>query len=365
MNRIRPGMLIVKSLFHDTSMRRHNVAMRFMQLPMKARQLSTRFKQISMRVKPLSTRVRRPSIIRPLVIAGTSGILTFCAPGMFTPGTPGALTASAPGTFTPGTLGAVTAGTPGARTPGSSGVLTAYAYASASVDTPTARANADTDATHTDAGESGVEVIRHVPTKDKMVALTFDDGPSDTFTPQILELLKDYHAKATFFVIGSRIERYPHLIRGELALHNEIANHSYSHILLQGVSALAVYDELSKEQHAMMVVTGHEASHLFRPPRGRFGRSVLDAARESGYKIVLWSVDSRDWDNPGTAYIVRHVLKNTKSGDILLFHDQGGNRQQTVSALRAIIPELEHRGFQFVTVTELLQHADKSGHKLD
>ncbi len=219
-------------------------------------------------------------------------------------------------------------------------------------------AKADTGTgTATDTRKSQVDVIRNVPTNAKLLALTFDDGPSETFTPQILKLLEDYHATATFFVIGSRIERYPDLIREELSEHNEIANHSYSHILLQRVPVSAVYTELLKEQQAMLMVTGHEASHLFRPPRGRFGKSVLDAARQSGYKIVLWSVDSRDWDNPGTGYIVKHVLKDAKSGDILLFHDQGGNRQQTVSALRTIIPELERRGYQFVTVSELLEHA--------
>ena len=208
-----------------------------------------------------------------------------------------------------------------------------------------------------DVGEDArqADVIRHVQTSEKAVAITFDDGPSATFTPQILKLLREHHASATFFVIGSRIQRYPTLIREELKDGDEVANHSYSHELLVRVPASRVESELLQEQAAMVTVTGHEAAHLFRPPRGRFDKSILIASSKNNYKIILWSIDSRDWSNPGTDRIVSKVLKDVKSGDILLFHDQGGNRSQTIAALSGIIPELARRGYKMVTVSELLR----------
>lgn len=217
---------------------------------------------------------------------------------------------------------------------------------------------------YADAGEENnkpqVQVIRHAPNSDNAIALTFDDGPSATFTPQILGLLQKYHAKATFFVIGNRVDQFPQLIKEELDEHNEIGNHSYSHIVLQRVSTSKVTTELSQGQQALIRVTGHDTPHLFRPPRGRFGESVLKAANQNGYKVILWSVDSGDWNNPGASFIVKHVLHDVKNGDILLFHDQGGNRSQTVSALEGILPELQRRGFKLVTVSELLQKSSQS-----
>ena len=201
-------------------------------------------------------------------------------------------------------------------------------------------------------------IVRHVDTPKKLVALTFDDGPSETFTPQVLELLAKYHAKATFFVIGYRAKQYPQLLARELADHHEIGNHTYSHVILTHKSEGRIRKELLDGHNAIMESVGADESHYFRPPRGRFDKKVLQLARNEGYKIILWSVDSGDWSNPGATKVARHVLAKVHSGDIVLFHDQGGNRTQTIDALNQVIPALERQGYHFVTLSELMKSTE-------
>ncbi len=201
--------------------------------------------------------------------------------------------------------------------------------------------------------------IKKVVTHRKVVALTFDDGPSKKFTPLILDVLQKNHAKATFFVIGSRAEAFPDLIRLELEGHHQVANHSYQHQIMTGNSKEKISDELMNTQHAIEgVVDNQRQPRFFRPPRGRFNHQMLQVAEQHHYVVVLWSVDSRDWENPGTRTIVRRVLAQSRNGDIILFHDQGGSRAQTVASLKQILPELRHMGFEFVTVSELVRLAD-------
>ena len=202
------------------------------------------------------------------------------------------------------------------------------------------------------------QVTRKVSTNQKVIALTFDDGPSQTFTPQVLDLLRQYGARATFFVIGYRVKEYSNLVRQELSMRNEVANHTYSHIVVQGLSQNRVADELQEAHSAFLAETRVGETPFFRPPRGRYDKRVLSVAGAKGYGIVLWSVDSRDWSNPGTGSIIRRVLENVHPGDILLFHDQGGNRSQTIQALRVILPNLKSRGYRMVTVSDLMRMAD-------
>jgi peptidoglycan-N-acetylglucosamine deacetylase len=204
------------------------------------------------------------------------------------------------------------------------------------------------------AGPAHTEVIRNVPTSQKVVALTFDDGPSATFTPQVVELLKRYHAKGTFFVIGSRAQQYPELIHAELRARDEVANHTYSHVVLEHQTERKIHEELERGHEAVSCIDDHGASYLFRPPRGRYNKRLSRIAGEAGYKTILWSIDSRDWSNPGTAQIVKNIMSDVRNGDIILLHDQGGNRTQTLQALARIIPKLEDKGYQCVTVSQLL-----------
>lgn len=204
------------------------------------------------------------------------------------------------------------------------------------------------------AQHSRTVLIRSAPSSAKLVALTFDDGPSPTFTPKILDILKQYHAKATFFVIGNRIKEQITIIRREIAEGHEIANHSFHHKILTDQLPATIESELTMTEDSLHRYVGVYTAKYLRPPRGKLNQQVMRVARQHGYRIILWRVDSRDWENPGTYAIVKHVLKETRNGDIILFHDQGGSRRQTVEALQQIIPALEGRGYQLVTVSRLL-----------
>lgn len=204
--------------------------------------------------------------------------------------------------------------------------------------------------------ESRGDIIWEVPTKEKIIALSFDDGPNPKYTPQILDLLKQYHAKATFFVIGSRVLQYPDLARREAQEGHEIANHTYHHNRIKRLSPEELREEIEKTGSTIASVTG-QIPHLFRPPGGYYDEIIVNTAKEAGYKVVMWSwhQDTRDWSQPGTDRIVNLVLSNARNGDIVLFHDHGRNRLQTVNALKQILPELQQRGYQFVTISELIQ----------
>lgn len=198
------------------------------------------------------------------------------------------------------------------------------------------------------------------PADRKLVALTFDDGPSAKFTPIILDVLRGNHARATFFVIGSRIGKFPGLINEECREHHQVANHSFDHQIMTGFSDKRIHDELSHTQHAIEEVTRTQQPLMFRPPRGRINKRIVLVAEADHYTIVMWSVESGDWANPGVQAIVDTVLSHVKNGDIILFHDQGGNRRQTVDALKHIIPALQERGYSLVTVSDLIERRRRS-----
>ncbi len=203
-------------------------------------------------------------------------------------------------------------------------------------------------------------LVSKVPTRQQVVALTFDDGPSVKYTPLIVNLLTKNHVKATFFVIGYRAEKFPELIHMAIRHHFQVANHSFQHKVMTGNSKLEIYNELKNAQNAIESVSGYQQlPRLFRPPRGRINQKILQVAQQHHYKVVMWSIDSRDWENPGVDRIVNRVLSQVQNGDIILFHDQGGSRMQTVESLKRIIPALKERGFELVTVSELINLANK------
>jgi polysaccharide deacetylase family sporulation protein PdaB len=205
--------------------------------------------------------------------------------------------------------------------------------------------------------ESRGEVVWEVATEKKVLALTFDDGPDPADTPQILDLLHKYHAKATFFVIGNRVERYPQLLLREVWEGHEVANHTYEHPYFNKNTSLhRIKDEINKAEQAILNITGQNTS-LFRPPAGYFNDTIITAAHHSHHTLVLWSwhQDTKDWDTPGTDKIVRIVLDHAHNGDIVLFHDYVKGQTQTIDALKLILPALQERGFEFVTVSELLK----------
>ncbi|WP_280208262.1 polysaccharide deacetylase family protein [Brevibacillus sp. AY1] len=208
--------------------------------------------------------------------------------------------------------------------------------------------------------ETRGEIVWEVPTKSKVIALTFDDGPDPRYTTQIAELLKEYNAKATFFVVGSRVKAHPQVVRLLMEQQHELANHTYTHPDVRRISPANLREEVLATQEEIYKHTGLRP-HLFRPPGGVYNESLVHVAKDAGFLVVMWSwhQDTRDWSDPGVKKITNKVLNNARNGDIVLFHDYGGNRKQTVDALREIMPELQKRGYQFVTVSELMKYRNQ------
>lgn len=189
----------------------------------------------------------------------------------------------------------------------------------------------------------------------KYIALTFDDGPHPVYTAQILDILKTYNAKATFFVIGQNAEQYPELLRREVEEGHEIGNHTYSHPNMKALGVDKAIAELEKNQQVIESITGIRP-RLFRAPGGIFSDPLVSAVEAHACKPVLWSwrQDTRDWSRPPVKQVVRTVLDNLRDGDIVLFHDYNTNGSPTPEALKILLPELLRRGYSFVTVSELM-----------
>lgn len=193
----------------------------------------------------------------------------------------------------------------------------------------------------------------------KYVALTFDDGPHTEYTAQILDILKKYDAKATFFVIGQNAEKNPALVKREFDEGHEIGNHTYSHPKMKVIGASELVDEIEKTQKIVEDITGR-APRLFRSPGGYFDDGIIKTIESYDCTPVLWSwrQDTRDWSKPPVSSVVNTVLGNLQNGDIILFHDYNTKGSPTPDALRVILPELKERGYSFVTVSELMELND-------
>lgn len=198
------------------------------------------------------------------------------------------------------------------------------------------------------------EVVWDINTKDKIIALTFDDGPHPKYTAAILDLLAKYDAKATFFIIGKNAEKYPDLVLRSYSEGHELANHTYSHPFKASVAELQA--QLRKTKEIIYGITGF-APVLFRPVGGYYNDQMINSAVKDGYKVVMWSwhQDTQDWKQPGVNKIVQKVMKGSKPGDVILFHDGGGDRTQTIKALEEILPKLKKQGYTFVTISELIK----------
>jgi peptidoglycan/xylan/chitin deacetylase (PgdA/CDA1 family) len=207
-----------------------------------------------------------------------------------------------------------------------------------------------------DVGSGGLQVVWHVPTTERLVALTFDDGPLPQWTPTVLDTLDRYAVPATFFLVGARVRRHGGLIRGRLARH-EVGNHSWRHRDLARLAAADVHDDLRRSHEAIAEVTG-VPPRLARPPYGHLGGGVLHAAVRLDYRIVLWSLQMVEGEFPDDpAGHARRIVADVVPGTILLAHDAGSaNRQVALRGLDAMITGLRSRGYTFVTVSQLLGH---------
>jgi peptidoglycan/xylan/chitin deacetylase (PgdA/CDA1 family) len=194
--------------------------------------------------------------------------------------------------------------------------------------------------------------------KRKQVALTFDDGPHPDYTHELLDILSCANVKGTFFIVGKNALACPDIVK---RIHNEghaIGNHSWSHALLGWSNLERITSELDSTQRILTKITG-VAPELFRPPFGNRDRRVLEEARKKGLETILWSVTAFDWKCPGADKIMRIIMKRVKPGAIILLHDgaekaRNPDRLQTVEVVRRIIPVLRSRGYNFVTVPEMM-----------
>jgi len=183
----------------------------------------------------------------------------------------------------------------------------------------------------------------------KAVALTFDDGPHEKYTPQILAILKKYRVRATFFVVGSQAEKYPDLIRAEYGGGNTIGNHTYNHLNLTRLHTGSIKAELLSCNYVVKSILGIDLKY-FRPPGGDYDRRVINASTEEGFTMVLWSDDPGDYKNPGKNVIEKKVLEMVGNGGIIILHD---GVQQTIDILPQLIEYLRDRGFAFQTIDEM------------
>jgi peptidoglycan/xylan/chitin deacetylase (PgdA/CDA1 family) len=180
------------------------------------------------------------------------------------------------------------------------------------------------------------------------IALTIDDGPSPVYTPQVLRLLARYRITATFSMIGIEAQAYPAVAREVAAAGHLIANHTWTHLNLQWLPPALVTEQMSRAADAIHAATGR-VPDLFRAPYGAWSPFVLAQCARTGMTPLGWSVDPRDWSRPGVPSIVTNIMRNTHTGSIILEHDGGGNRAQTVAALKIVIPRLLAAGYHFRT----------------
>lgn len=202
-----------------------------------------------------------------------------------------------------------------------------------------------------DFGKGGGISYSRVPVSGKYIAMTFDDGPHPANTPRLLDILRARNIKATFYVIGRNVDLYPQIVRRCVAEGHEIGNHTYTHRLLSKLSDSEVRSELSRCRDAVGRAAGVQPRTL-RPPYGGLlqrQREMVNA--EFGYPTIMWNVDPLDWKRPGPSVVCSRILSHTTAGSIVLSHDL---HAPTIDAMPSTLDGLLQRGFQFVTVSQLL-----------
>ena len=196
------------------------------------------------------------------------------------------------------------------------------------------------------------DTYTRVSTGRKVVAITFDDGPHPENTPRLLDMLKERRIKATFYVVGNMVKYSPQLIRRMIAEGHEIGNHTVTHGNLARMSDDALRKELQAAHDQIIAETG-VTPRTMRPPGGAIKKSQKELMlREFGYPTILWSVDPEDWKRPGPAVVTSRLVNGASPGGILLVHDL---HKPTVDAMPSTLDQLLAQGYEFVTVTELIE----------
>ena len=197
------------------------------------------------------------------------------------------------------------------------------------------------------------EVYRSVKTDSKKIAITFDDGPHPHQTKQILDILDRYQIKSTFFMVGINVINYPEVAREVIARGHEVGNHTFTHTHLKRLDEKRLSEELGKCEDALEELCEYRP-HLFRPPEGAINPYIRHCSENYDYRLILWSIDTRDWESKDAAQIVNTVLEQIQPGDIILMHDYIGRQSKTAEALEVLLPKLLSRGYEPVTVSNLI-----------
>ncbi len=182
---------------------------------------------------------------------------------------------------------------------------------------------------------------------DENVYLTFDDGPDPEVTPKVLDVLDQFNAKATFFLIGEKVTQHPHIVLQIKQRGHVIGNHSFRHLRMLGMAKEQILEELNQTDEAILSVTGFRP-RLFRPPYGLFGKDLLQALNLTQHRMVLWSASAKDYQAEAAPEIIeRRLLKIAKPGKIILLHDGHQNSPNTLIALEKSLPALAASGLHF------------------
>lgn len=202
------------------------------------------------------------------------------------------------------------------------------------------------------------EPVKNIDPNKPMIALTFDDGPTKKYTPIILDTLKENNASATFFILGSKAESEPEILQRMVLEGNEIGNHTFSHKQLTTLSKERIEEEITHTQESIFKVT-NKYPQIIRPPYGSKNDLVFQCADDK--KIVTWTIDTEDWRSKNAETVVKKVLNEVEDGSIILMHDMYAS---TAEAAVILIPELQEKGYQLVTISELYAYGKNDAGKI-
>ncbi len=198
---------------------------------------------------------------------------------------------------------------------------------------------------HTVRTEGG-QPMYYVDDGPDVIALTIDDGPSPVYTPQVLSILEKYDIKAAFSMVGENVTYYPSVAREVADAGHTIVNHTWNHANLMSMKRSKLPGEVDRTTDAIHSATGQRPG-MFRAPYGAWSPTLLDYCASENLSPLDWSVDPQDWARPGVSKIVKTIMRTTKTGSIILEHDGGGDRSETVAALKIAIPRLIDEGYMF------------------
>ncbi|ULT59934.1 polysaccharide deacetylase family protein [Neobacillus drentensis] len=197
-------------------------------------------------------------------------------------------------------------------------------------------------------------MINEVSTSQKAVAITFDDGPNPIYTPEVLDIFAKAEGKATFFMIGEQMERYPEIVKEVAEQGHEIGNHTFSHPKLSELSPADCLSEIERNEEIIQELTG-QLPVVFRPPYLDYNNDTISILKDKGYPMIgALNMEAQDWEQPGVEHILSASKKCVRNGSILIFHDGFGDRSQTIQAVKKLVFELKSEGYQLLTVSELL-----------